>query len=256
MPGRKFYKLECSDFAALVVFMQVDRKKQENRQSGPRHLLRTAVMGAALIGGVVLGTSYANPDLRDTKIQSIETEQHMNTMNASIISDRLAYASPHKDPASLQYINPRFIREVLEGSALASRHLKIPQTFILAQCLMESGKLQPQGFAFVSKNNLGGMMRGRKRPREYRSVYEFYASYAKVLENDGVRDIQDFWKTVYKLHKSHYFVKESTLDYGDKMLGSASLLKGIFPEYGKYYERALSERRNLTPKERRLYAQK
>ena len=214
-------------------------------------------MGATLAVGFAISTSYANLGESNYKavLEHMEADRMTRFNEASRISKTLTEASPYGDPVSRKYINSRFIGKVLDESAWASKRLNIPSQFIVAQLLMESGRLQPAGFYFIDKNNLGGIKNG-KRPKEFKGLHEFAESYVAILRRDGVHDTREFWGMVHKLHKRRYFVNQSTLSYGGQLLGVLATLKEVSPEYEQYYKNSLTGAHHLTRKERRLYTQK
>lgn len=235
-------------------------KSKEKRQDGPRHILRTAAVGAALLVGIgALNPSYANFHELIPNTAMAPTAERVRKVNESIkISERLVEVSPYKTQESRKYMKPKFVFNILEGSSAASKQLNVPDKLVLAQWLMETGMLQPTGFSYVSKNNFAGIKERKRlggfKAKEFGNVDDFEKYYARILRKDGLHDTQDFWGSVKTLHDSHYFTNESAMQYGNQLLAVLSILKDVGPEYNKYYGNAINQKKHFTPRQKTIYS--
>ncbi len=238
--------------------MITDRNKvyteHKEPQVGLKNILRKTAMSTLIVGGCLL----INPVYPEkTNMPSIDELTYADRLerlrDASKLSDRLIGLSPYKHYIDTRYMNVPFLIKVSDESEWASKQLNIPKEFIMAQWLMESGRLQPSGFGYVSKNNLAGIKRGND-PMEFEDLHGFASSYVSILQKGGIRDTKNFWKIVKSLRKRNYFANESPLHYGTKVLSVLRLLSHVNDKYGSYYKESLDGLHGFAKDKKALYA--
>lgn len=126
-----------------------------------------------------------------------------------------------------------FVENVNKESAWASEELNIPQWYIMAQWYMESGGFTDPSYA-ISFNNYGGILRNKEMV-VFASPHAFARDYVRILTNDGIVNMDNFWSITNKLHENKYMGSESAWSYGNKVLNVLGMLSDAY-EGTPYYE--------------------
>lgn len=248
-------------FCYQVVPVQANsnKKNDKKRQDRPRHLLRTAVASATLLGYAIITPSYANlyePHNMAPRVP-FNVERTAEFADSIKIAEELKRISPEKTAESQKYMNQDYIFKMLDVASSVSKERHIPKEFIFVQWMMESGFLQRSGFYYINKNNLAGIKKmdgsGKFVPKEFGSIDEFSRYYADILRKDGVHDQQNFWPIVVEEGKHGYFGPEEPGQYGRKLIATLSVLKNATPEYDKYYEKVVNEKKPTAIEENQSY---
>jgi hypothetical protein len=197
----------------------VEIAQKVNRLKG---LARKAMITAT--AAVVLSPVIMEKPLFPMRSLEIEKAMPEAAMVAySLTPDHKIYADFSKP------IDIAFVAQASIEANWVAKELNLPKAFIMEHWAMESGR-----FSHTSGNNIAGIMK-RGHLVEFDSLHDFAHAYVATLKKDGIRDMDEPWKIIDKLHEKHYVVGETASTYGLKIDHIAGELKDVGPEYSSFH---------------------
>ena len=144
-------------------------------------------------------------------------------------------------------IGKSYAERIVREANWASKELNIPRELVMAQWLMESGKLQNQ--VALRKNNLGGLMArgsliGFYDHNNESGLHRFARSYVRTISFmlDGQGDRSTFERFVHAIEQEGYSTTDTERSYKMKLIGMLRLLSQADSHaFGPYYKDAIAQ---------------
>ncbi len=126
-----------------------------------------------------------------------------------------------------------FVKDVLDYADRASRELRIPRKFILAQWSHESGGFNDYS---IRHNNLAGIQ-WKDSLRSFNNMDKFTKNYIDILKYDHIQNLTGLRDFVVGLHRKGYFT-DNVDSYFRKVSMHLNFMQAANPEYGQIFNMA------------------